>query len=140
MILLGSIRPLLMYGGTVAYSSASLLGTLGLKIAFKNLDVIPTSPVDLTKVFEARIPGTADVIVVNSPHQMVRMPPVQPKQECWLTDQLLLNPNCQLKISEIPYATDSIIPNFKYDDLVNMQDVTGLNRVNFTDKFDLGKN
>jgi len=34
---------------------------------------------------------------------------------------------------------DSVLPDLRYEDTVNMQDVTGLDRQEFTDKLDLGQ-
>ena len=36
-------------------------------------------------------------------------------------------------------AIDSVFPDLEYKDTVNMQDITGLDRVEFTDKYDLGQ-
>ena len=43
-----------------------MLGMSGLRLAFYNLDFIPTSRVDVTKGLKPRIPGTTDVVVVNN--------------------------------------------------------------------------
>ena len=65
--------------------------------------------------------------------------PAQINQECWLPGQPLFNPTCQVESTEITDAIDidSFLPN--YEDTVNMQDTTGLSRVEFTDKFDFGQ-
>lgn len=70
---------------------------------------------------------------------MIMSKPVQENQECWLADQRLLNPNCKVKPTEVPDAIDSVLPNLRYEDTVNMQDVTGLDQVEFSDQFDLGQ-
>jgi hypothetical protein len=134
-ILLGGVGPLVIVGGPVALIVALMLGMSGLRLAFSNLDFIPTSPVDVTKDLEPRIPGISDVVVVNNRGKMIMSEPVQENQECWLPDQRLLNPNCKIKPTEIPDAIDSVLPDLRYEETVNMQDIT----VEFTDKFDLGQ-
>lgn len=138
-ILLGGVGPLVIIGGPVALIVALTLGMSGLRLAFSNLDFIPTSPVDVTKDLEPRIPGMSEVVVVNNRDKMIMCEPEQENQECWLPDQRLLNSNCQVKPTEIPDAIDSVLPDLRYEETVNMQDTTGLDRVEFTDKFDLGQ-
>lgn len=138
-ILLGGVGPLMLIGGPVALIVALMLGTSGLRLAFSNLDFIPTSPVDLTKDLEPRIPGVSEVAVVNNRGKMMMSKPVQENQEGWLPDQNLLNPNCKVEPTEIPDAIDSVLPDVSYQEIVNMQDTTGLDRREFTDKFDLGQ-
>jgi hypothetical protein len=65
--------------------------------------------------------------------------PAQEKGECWLAEQALLNPSCKVKATEIPSAIDLVSHDLKYSEVVNMQDVTGLNRVEFSDILDLGQ-
>ena len=139
-ILLGAIGPLAVISSPVALVVAFVLSISGLRLAFSNLDFIPTSPVDVTKGLEPRIADMHDVIVVNTRDKMLLSKPVRENQECWLPDQRLLNPNCKVKPTEIPDAIDSVLPDLRYDETVNMQDVTGLDRVEFTHKFDLGQN
>ena len=64
---------------------------------------------------------------------------MQEKKECWLLDQRFLNPNCKIKPTEIPDAIDSVLPSLRYEETVNMQDITGLERLEFTHKFDIGQ-
>ena len=137
--LLGGVGPLVIIGSPVALIIAFMLGTSGLRLAFSNLDFIPTSPVDVTKDLQQRIPGVSEVVVVNNRNKIIMSKPIQENQECWLPDQRLLNPNCKVKLTEIPDTIDSILPDLRYEETVNMQDTTGLDRVEFTDKFDLGQ-
>lgn len=138
---MGAVGPLVIIGDPVRLVVALMLGMSGLRLAFSNLDFIPTSPVDLTKDLdlEPRIPGIFDVVVVDNRGKMTMSEPVQENQECWLPDQRLLNPRCKVKPTEIPDAIDSVLPDLRYEETVNMQDITGLDRVEFTDKFDLGQ-
>lgn len=137
-ILLGAVGPLYIIGGPVSLIFALTLGVSGLRLACNNLDFIPTSPVDVMKELKPRIPGISDVVVVNNRNKIIMCDPVQENQECWLPDQRLLNPNCKVKPTEIPDAINSVLPDLRYEDTVNMQDVTGLDRQEFTDRFDLG--
>jgi len=139
IILLGGVGPLAILGSPVALMAAFMLGTSGLRLAFSNLDFIPTSPVDVGKGLEPRIPGMHEVVVVNTRDKIIMSKPVQENQECWLADQNILNPTCKVKPTEIPGAIDSVLPDLRYEETVNMQDITGLDRVEFTDKFDLGQ-
>lgn len=138
-ILLGGIGPLLVIGGPYALTLALMLGTSGLRLAFRNVDYILTSPIDVTDDLGPRIPGMPDVIVVNNrkKDKITMTEPVQENPECWLPDQRLLNPNCQVKPTQIPDAIDLVVP--EYEKTVNMKDVTGLDRVEFTDQYDLGQ-
>jgi len=134
-ILLGAVGPLYIIGSLVSSIFALILGVSGLRLAFNNLDFIPISPVDVIK---PRIPVISDVGVVNNLDKVILRDPVQENNECWLPDQHLLNPNCKVKPTEIPDAIDSVLPDLRYEDTVNMQDVTGLHREEFTDTVDLG--
>lgn len=141
-VLLGGVGPLLTIGGTTALTCAVLLATFGLRIAFRNLDVILTSSVDIkdsVKGVEPRIPDMFDVVVVNNRDKIIMSNPVKENQECWLPDQAFLNSNCKTKPTEFSNAINSNLPDLQYDELVNMQDVTGLDRVEFSDTLDLGQ-
>ena len=61
----------------------------------------------------------------------------QGNPECWLMDQRLLNPNCQIRSTDIPEAINQV-PDLTYEQTVNMKDVTGLDQLDFSDKYDLG--
>ena len=137
-ILLGSVGPLYIIGSPVSLIFAFVLGASGLRLASNNLElIIPTSPVDVTKGLKPQIPSVSDVVVVNNRNKIIMRDPVTENHECWLPDQRLLNPNCKVKPTEIPDVVDSVLP--EYEHTVNMRDVTGLNRQEFTDKLDLGQ-
>ena len=138
-ILLGGVGPLVVFGGPVALMAAFIVGTAGLRLAFTNLDLIPTSPVDPMKDLKPRIADLPDVVVVNRRDKMIMSKGEQETQECLLADQRLFNPKCKGKPTEIPDAIDSVLPDLSYEDTVNMKDVTGLDHVEFTDKLDFGK-
>lgn len=137
-ILLGGVGPLYVVGGAPALIAGSLLTILGLRLAFTNPDKILTSPVlEMSSTLKPRIPDVPDVVSVNCRDKIALSNPVQEKGECWLPGQPLLNPNCRLKGAEIPSIIDQV--DLKYDDVVNMQDVTGLDRVAFSDISQLGQ-
>jgi hypothetical protein len=143
-VLLGGVGPLYVIGGPVALACALVLATSGLRLAFTDVDSISTSPVDVDLTGSAenlkpRISGVSDVVVVNNRGKIIMSNPVQENQEYWLPDQALLNSNCKVKPAEIPDAIDLVSPGLKYEETVNMQDITGLDRIEFTDKFDLGQ-
>ena len=50
-----------------------MFGVYGLRMGLNNLDVIPTSPVDVAKGLKPRIPGTSDVIIVNNRDRIIIM-------------------------------------------------------------------
>lgn len=132
------VVPFYMAGGPVGMALALVAGVSGLRLANIDLDYIPTSSIPLgTEVPEPRIPGLPDVVVVNNRNRdkitMSLPDPDKNSKECWLADQQLLNSKCQPTPSEIP--VDVNLPN--YQDTVNMQDVTGLDRAQFTDRYDL---
>jgi hypothetical protein len=141
-MLLGGVGPLVVMGGPFAFTVALILGTSGLRLAFTNLDFIPTSPVDVmvsAKNLKPRIPDRSDVVILNNRDKITISQPVQENQECWLADQRLLNQKCNVESTKIPDAIDLVSADLKYDETVNMQDITGLNRVEFSDKFDIGQ-
>lgn len=141
-VLLGGIGPLYVIGGPIALIFAFVLGTSGLRLAFNNLDFIPTSIIPETGLAEnlkPRVADLPDVVVVNSRNKIVMSNPGQEKGECWLPDQVLFNSACKVKPTQIPDAIDLVSHNLKYNDVVNMQDVTGLDRVDFSDVLDLGQ-
>lgn len=138
-ILLATVGPLIINGNPVALFFALIFGMSGLRIAFTDLDFIPTSAVDVEQELKPRIPNMYDVVVVNNRNKITMHEPLEQKPECWLPGQPLLNSNCELKPTQIPDGIDLALPNLKYENTVNMPDVTGLDRIEFTDKFDIGQ-
>ena len=146
-VLVGTAGPLYALGGPIALVSAFILLSTGLRIAFTDLDSIDsltTSPVFETgSGVEPRIPSTSDVVIVNNRKKITMSNPVTvaENKECWLPDQAFLNPNCKVefKPTDIPDASDLVSPNLKYQDVVNMQDMTSLDKVDFSDVLDLGQ-
>ena len=137
-ILLGAIGPLYMVGGAFAITLAVGIGTYALKLAFTDLDSLPTSaisPTTLAKKLKPRISDLPDVITVNF-RDRIKAPDIEKGFECVLPEQKLFNPSCNLPI---PTKIATVAHDLTYDDVVNMKDGTGLEPVNFNDVFDLGK-
>ena len=138
-IFLGGVGPLWFIGSPLSLAGALVLGTSGLRLAFTNLDFLATSAIDITEGIKPRIPGISEVVVVNNRDKMIMSNPMQENKECWLPDQRFSNPTCTVKPTQIPDTIDSVLPDLNYEDTVNMQDITGLDRVKFTDQCDLGQ-
>jgi len=141
-LLLGAVGPLYVVGGAAAISTAAMLGILGLRLAYTDLDHLPTSPIDETipaRQIEPRIADMPDVVTVNFRNKVKAPSIVQERGECWLPGQTYLNPDCKIKPTEIPNAVDLASHGLEYDEVVNMKDVTGLKLVDFSDISDLGQ-
>jgi hypothetical protein len=103
--------------------------------------IIPTdvifTPVDSIR---RRIPDQPDLISVDSEPvslSKITMPEFSTGYECSLPDQIMYNPKCSLRPSEIgDMAKNAGVP-LDYDEVVNMQDVTKLTTVEFSDKFEI---
>ena len=140
-LFLGAAGPLLVVGGG-GVIIAVFLGTVALKLSYIDLDKLPTSPVDETLLageIKPRIADTGDVVIVNYGNRLKAPSIVPEKPECWLPGQAFLNPTCKIKPTEVPTAVDMVSHGLDYDKVVNMQDVTGLDRIDFSDIFDLGQ-
>ena len=141
-VLLGGVGPLYVLGSPLALICALVLATSGLRLAFSNLDFLSTSPISETgsaKNLKPRIADLNDVVVVNNRNRMRMTNPGQEERECWLPDQALFNSRCKVKATEIPNPIDLVSHDLNYNEVVNMQDVTSLDRVDFSDVLDLGQ-
>ena len=136
-VLLGAVGPLWLLNAPSIL--IFILAAFGFRLAFNNVEIILTSPIDFTKKIKARLPGVSDVVVVNNRNNVIMPEFIKEKHECWLPDQQFLNKNCNVKNSEISVISDSPLPNLSYEDTVNMQDVTGLDRTQFRDTLDMGQ-
>lgn len=138
---LGGIGPCYVIGTPRTLVFAVLLAMVGLRLGLTDLDKIPTSPVYETSVknLKPRVSDLPDVVTVNFRNKIIMTNPAQEKRECWLPEQALLNPGCKVKATEIPSAINLGSHDLTYSEVVNMQDVTGLDRVEFSDKLDLGQ-
>ena len=139
-ILTGFLVPLGLGGSPVTAFSAALIGTLAIKLGFNNLDYIPTSAIDFNGDIRTRIPNVYDVIVLNNKDKITMTNPMEERRECWLAGQPFFNPKCKKSTQILPCEVDSILDGIvTYDGSVNMKDVTGLDRVEFTDRLNLGQ-
>ena len=143
IILTSTVGPLAYFQTPVSLVSAALMLTLSLKLATTNLDYIPTSLIDPAIPIELigkRIPDIPDVVSVNIVNELrekdkIRMP--QNNVECLLPDQRLINPKCDIKLK--PTEISEVIGNIDltYENVVTMRDVTGLEKLTFSDAFQL---
>ena len=136
VLLWGGVAPIISFNGPFAFAIAFTLAVTGLKLALVNLDYIPTSPFDPTKDLEPRVREVVEVVVMNNRdnNKIIMQEKVQKNRECWLPDQRVLNKKC----NEVTDISDSVLPNVSYQETVNMKDVTGLSRQDFTDVCDVG--
>ena len=139
-VLVGFSGTLYILGGPYTQVIGFILGIVGLRLGFTNLDVIATSPIfgtDSLKNLKPRIPDVKDVVVVNNRNRdKIVMTNLRPEKiECWMPDQALLNPNCQVKSNAIDIISNDL--DLTYSEVVNMQDRTLLDRVEFSDIYDL---
>lgn len=135
-ILLGAVGPLYVLGGPVTLILVCLLATLGLRLAFNDMDQIITSPA----LTIPRIQTKNDVVILNYQNRIIMKDSKQERLECWLADQALFNSKCNKTPTavEINDAINSVTHNLNYDDVVNMKDVTTFDRIDFSDVLDLG--
>lgn len=135
---MGAVGPLFIVDDTFGLTGAFLMMTMGLRFAFTNTEIL-TSFIDETipaKSLKPRIADLPDVGIINRRNKITMTSPVQEKHECWLAEQVYFNPNCKINPAE---AIARVSDNLDYSEIVNMQDVTGLERQQFTDIFDLGQ-
>jgi len=137
-ILLGSLGPLFVVGSPAALSAAAILATLGLKLAFTNIDKILTTPAYQvsSKTLKPRIANSPEVVTLNFRNKITMNNLGNQKVECWLPDQALFNSGC--KSTDIPNVINAASHGLRYDEVVNMKDVTKLDRIDFSDLLDLG--
>ena len=89
-----------------------------------------------------RIPDRPDIVSVDLEsvsRSKITMPEVSTEYQCSLPDQIMYNPKCSLRpreIADIVANVDAYAP-LNYDEVVNMQDVTKLPTVEFSDKFEI---
>jgi hypothetical protein len=72
-------------------------------------------------------------------HSKITMSEFSQGYECSLPDQIMFNPKCKVRPSEIPYIVvnpDLYLP-LNYNEVVNRQGVTKLTTVKFSDKFEI---
>ena len=142
-VLFGMVGPMGMLAeGVLPLFAIPILLIAGLKLASINLDKLHTSAIDQVasvKQIQSRVPDMPDVVTLNFKKKVKAPGLIMEGKECWLPEQKYLNPKCRIKPTEIPDAIDMANHGLNYDEVVNMQDVTGLDRVNFSDIFDLGK-
>jgi hypothetical protein len=103
--------------------------------------IIPTAVISTpVNSIMRHIPGQPDLVSVNLEpvsRSKITMPKFSTGYECSLPDQIMYNPKCSLRPSEIAdIAANADVP-LNYDEVVNMGDVTKLPRVKFSDNFEI---
>ena len=136
--LLGTSIPLIILAENVFLLIPGLfLGIAGIVLSRYNLDlnIVPTSlitgPLESIK---RRIPDIPEVVSVNietEPTNKIEIP--QNQYECLLPEQRWTNSKCRLTTTEIVEMSNDI--KLDYNDVVNMQDVTGLDKIEFIDRY-----
>jgi hypothetical protein len=145
---LGIPMPLLMLiqGPMSIYLSlvTRFLGSLGLLfIKDPGFEIIATDLISASfSSIRRRIPDQPDVVSVDLSHSKITMPEFSRSYECLLPDQNLFNSKCSLRPSQILDVAANADVEFPltYDQVVNMQDVTKLTTVEFSDRFDISPN
>ena len=89
-----------------------------------------------------RIPDHPDLVTVDlepGSRRKIPLPNFSKRYECSLPDQIIYNPACSFcpsEIADIDGTADVVVDvPFSYDDIVNLQDVTGLETADFNYKF-----
>lgn len=106
-----------------------------------NFEFIPTTFIlDSNDSIKPRIKNERDVVVVDfsdGPKDKITMSNPTPGYECSLPDQFLGNPKCNMQLTST--QINEITTNIDYDKVVNMEDVTGLKKINFNDRLEVSK-
>lgn len=140
-VFFGIVIPFIYSGGVIGYLGGAMSFIVGMKLGLTNLDkIIPVTSIlgaSSLKSINPRIPDFFDVVVINNKNH-ISMSSTQ-KISTWLPDQRLFNADCKIKPTQIPTVVDLLANDLSYHDVVNMNDVTGLERVKFTDFLDMGK-
>lgn len=87
-------------------------------------------------MIKPRIADLTEIVSVNFRNRDMVIKPIE-NLECWLSDQAWFNQTCNMKLSQISQSIST--SGLKYDDVVNMQHLTGLKNIKFSDIDDLGK-
>lgn len=90
-----------------------------------------------------RMPDQAEVVTVDlnfEKAQKITMSKISDSSDCLLPHQMIVNQKCRLRSSEISDIVANVDTPLTYDDVVNMQDVTNLHTLEFSDKFEVTPN
>lgn len=137
--LIGAGVPMVLVMETAIWVSiGSVLLGLALMLGSYNLDSVPTTMIDTqaVKQIERRIPDIVEVVSVNLKDTGSDTKIKMPRYECLLPEQKLANPNCNFNSIKATY--DQI--DIDYNSVVTMRDVTGLDRVRFSDEYSISGN
>jgi hypothetical protein len=103
--------------------------------------LIPTNIIS-TPVYSInhRIPDQPDLVSVDLEsvsRREITMLKFSTGYECSLPEQIMYNPKCSLRHSEIADITANANIHLNYDEVVNIQNITKLTTVEFSDKFEI---
>jgi hypothetical protein len=117
----------------IQYLLTAVLAGCGVNLALTDLDYFPFIKTTLitggVESIKRRIPDVLEVVSVDVDFEN------QPKirYECWVPEMRLQNPTCRFSNEKIIKISNSI--GLDYQNVVNMHDVTGLNTVEFLEKY-----
>lgn len=137
-MLLGTSVPLvILAANAISLIPGLLIGIAGISLSFYNRDFNLVSTSLIIGSFESikqRIPDIPEVVSVNIAIKSTNKVAMSHNQyECLLPEQKFINPKCIVTTARIGEISDNIKLN--YDDVVNMQVVTGLDTIEFTDRY-----
>lgn len=146
--LFATVLPCYLMNTPVFAVVGSLASAFGLKLAYLNFDFIPTEGIPENVEIDSirpRIADLPDVVSINYRYRTrIIMNGQEEASECWLPYYSFSNPKCnrvsleQIKnLAEDGVINNGVIHNLNYNDVVNMQDVTGLD-CSFDDELELG--
>lgn len=140
VVALGIPLPMLVLAnGPVAIIASLAAGSFGVVMMAFTKDpgflIIPTNLISASvDSIRPRIPGEIDLVSVDLEpvsRGKITMPEITNRYECSLPDQIIGNPKC----SEIANISANANITLDYNEVVNMQDVTYLEKVQFDDKY-----
>jgi hypothetical protein len=103
--------------------------------------IIPTSVISTSiESITRRIPDQPDIISIDLEpvsRSKIIMPEFSKRYECSLTEQIINNPKCSVRPSEISDIDANAGLFLDYNKVVNMGDVTQLTDTKFTDHFEV---
>lgn len=151
IMVLGIPLPMILLAqGPVAIISSVIATTFGVVSVYYTKDsgftFIPTDLISASvDSIRRRIPDLPDVVSVDvdlepSSRSKITMPVLAKENspyECLLPDQMISNPRCTLRPTEVASVSSTASVAFEYDDVVNMKDVTKLSKLEFSDKYEL---
>lgn len=135
---------LLLYRASSLPKIISLMSwSFGVYLAVRDPSFL-TLPVDRVTnpmyIIGSRIPHHTDLVVINIQNNnrgvAIKLPV---SYECSLPTQIMYNPKCKPGLSQLADIVEEANIPLNYEEVVNMNDVTQLPRVKFSDQLSFGK-